>query len=271
MSELVLLDTAWGPRHGGINSFNMDFARALGRLLGPQRVYCVTLEEPKEDEVTLVAGQVTLLHIGVDRNHTYFEASRADDVVRKLAEADFAPGEATWWIGHDAITGEVANHLVEVSGKGKSAVIHHMSFIDYQSFMYSDAQKARNKSDYQADLLRKSDLALAVGPFLLDSLRTILEPIGKANRAHMIVPGLAEIEPCREQLERFAGITFGRLSRANDRIKQVRLAVDCLCKRLQTPGIVTALSPSRGTSAVQHIRHRSLARAGHQAIRGTSS
>jgi hypothetical protein len=42
MSTVVLLATAWGPKAGGINTFNMDLARGLRAALGDAgRVICV--------------------------------------------------------------------------------------------------------------------------------------------------------------------------------------------------------------------------------------
>jgi hypothetical protein len=34
MTQLVLLTDAWGPKYGGINSFNTDLAKALGMAIG---------------------------------------------------------------------------------------------------------------------------------------------------------------------------------------------------------------------------------------------
>ena len=33
----MLLATAWGAKHGGINAFNVDFARGLAKFLGERR------------------------------------------------------------------------------------------------------------------------------------------------------------------------------------------------------------------------------------------
>ena len=225
MADLVLLATAWGPKHGGINAFNMDFAKALGRLFGRGKIVCMVLEASASDKNDAAKHEVTLLAVGKSNKHSYFEDNRADDVVRELAQTGFTPGPATWWIGHDAITGELANRLATIIPASKSAVMHHMSYVDYQAFMHGDAAMAQRKSDKQAEIFSAADRAFAVGPLLLESLRRLVEPVGKADGIAMIIPGLAEIEPCRVPLEPFTGITFGRLGRENDRIKQVRLAI----------------------------------------------
>jgi len=41
MPNFMLLATAWGPKHGGINAFNADFAIALAEVVGPDgKVFC---------------------------------------------------------------------------------------------------------------------------------------------------------------------------------------------------------------------------------------
>jgi glycosyltransferase involved in cell wall biosynthesis len=226
--EVVFLATAWGPTHGGINAFNMDFACALGRILGKGRAACVVLDVSDADVRSAGEAGVKLLQVGSSRHHSVFEASRAHDVLdalTSLKDAGIDLAAVTWWVGHDAITGELANKMPKVSKGGKSVVIHHMSYEDYQAFKYGDAKKARSKADLQSEIFGNADRAFAVGPLLLESLREMLEPLKKHGSARMIVPGLAQIEPCRESFERFQAITFGRMSRETDRIKQVRLAI----------------------------------------------
>jgi hypothetical protein len=72
----------------------------------------------------------------------------------------------------------------------------------------------------------------------------MLEPLGKCGSARMVVPGLAQIEPRREIFEPFQAITFGRLSRETDRIKQVRLAI---------ASFADACSPGRPSSLGQLV------------------
>jgi hypothetical protein len=47
---LIVLATGWGPKHGGINSFNYDWVRAFGVAYGPQmNVLCVVPTACPED------------------------------------------------------------------------------------------------------------------------------------------------------------------------------------------------------------------------------
>jgi hypothetical protein len=162
--EVVFLATAWGPTHGGINAFNMDFACALGQILENGRVACVVLEASDADVRSANAADVALLQVGSSRNHSSFEASRAFDVLTSLKNAGSEPAAGTWRVGHDAHTGELANTMPKVSQAGKSVVIHHMSYEDYQAFMHADAQNARRKADLQREIFSSADRAFAVGP-----------------------------------------------------------------------------------------------------------
>jgi hypothetical protein len=197
----------------------------MGRILESGRAACVVLDASDADVRSAAAAGVALLQVGSIRNHSAFEASRAFDVLTSLRNFGIDPAADTWWVGHDAHTGELANAMRKVSQASKSVVIHHMSYEDYQAFMHGDAENARRKADYQREIFGNADRTFAVGPLLLESLREMLEPLGKCDSARMVVPGLAQIEPRREFLKSFRAITFGRLSRETDRIKQVRLAI----------------------------------------------
>ena len=44
MDALYLISNAWGPKYGGINAFNTDFAKHLGLALGRRlKVGCIVL------------------------------------------------------------------------------------------------------------------------------------------------------------------------------------------------------------------------------------
>lgn len=50
MNNLLLMSTAWGPKFGGINAFNMDFAKGLASFLGKDgAVFCSVFSATPED------------------------------------------------------------------------------------------------------------------------------------------------------------------------------------------------------------------------------
>lgn len=65
MTNFLLLATAWGPRHGGVNAFNHDFAIGLSEALGDSAtVYCAVLRPTADDHKAASKHHVIL--IGVD-------------------------------------------------------------------------------------------------------------------------------------------------------------------------------------------------------------
>ncbi|SCZ52913.1 tetratricopeptide repeat protein [Thiohalomonas denitrificans] len=242
MARIVLITDAWGPKFGGINALNTDLAKALGVLLTPTtEVLCVVLKAEPEDVEDARRSNVHLLSIGASRDHGLFEVSRATDVVNAVGKAD----GATWWVGHDIITGELAVSLPGAAGFGRSAVIHHMSYIDYQSYKHGAGQEAKKKYDRQKHIFKAADHVFGVGPLLYD--RVLDFPGCSEQKVSMLIPGLAEIEP--QPLPRtFNGMVFGRLDPENDRIKQGRLAIAgfaTACKKASSPGGPAALQGAR--------------------------
>lgn len=219
--SLVLLAVGWGPKLGGINAFNTDFAKALGETLRPHRVVCVVLDADKSEIADAAAANVTLLPLG--KNKEEFDDLYAEAVQSLLGKSGIQVDASTIWLGHDVHTGPVALRLAEISGQGRSVVIQHMSYGDYIGFRDGKGEKAHDKQQIQEALYRKADVVFAVGPLLCERLSRIVHDQGKT--AHMIVPGLAEITPNDAPHEDFRAIAMGRLGPGDDRIKQGRLAL----------------------------------------------
>lgn len=219
MAQIVLITNAWGARHGGINSFNTDFAKALSGVLAPNtRVTCVVMYATAEDTEDAAKAGVRLLSLGA-KDSERVDESRAVNVLDAVQNVD--SGEVLWWVGHDVISGDAAVALPKKAGQGKAAVIHHMSYVDYATYKQGKASITKEKREQQRRIFKQADMVFGVGPLLRDSLADL---ISDSKKAMMLVPGLAEIEPAPSP-KRFSAITFGRLDPENDRIKQGRLAI----------------------------------------------
>jgi glycosyltransferase involved in cell wall biosynthesis len=219
MSSIVLLTNGWGPKHGGINSFNTDLAKALGLLLHPGTRVACTVFEATEDEIhDAERSQVALLPIG--RSTDGQLGSKKAEVMAAFRARWSSPVEELWWIGHDVISGELANELAKQFGR--SAIIHHMNYLAYQAYKQGTGAEAQKRHDQQKQIFRAANRVLAVGPMLRDSLADMLKR--EPRKIPTLVPGLAEIQPSPMPTV-FSAITFGRLDQPNDRIKQGRLAV----------------------------------------------
>jgi glycosyltransferase involved in cell wall biosynthesis/tetratricopeptide (TPR) repeat protein len=238
---LIVLATAWGPKHGGINSFNYDFVNALGVAFHDKvDVFCVvpnaTAAEIKEARHSFV----TLVRPENPPQGEILEASYAAEIVRRLGDVVDAN---TVWIGHDLFTGEAA---VEAAAQTRSraALLNHMSYLAYKAFQSGSAQQAHEKSRRQQAMFERADWLFAVGPLLRDELSDLV----RGSQPHMIVPGLPEIEPV-EPPKRWTMVLFGRLNPETDRIKQGRLGVAAFARAYRDawdqPGQPAALREGR--------------------------
>ena len=214
----MFLATAWGAKFGGINAFNMDLAVGLTAYLGQDaQVFCAVLQPTREDVQAAAARQVTL--IGLDRavDSPGYDRSWALDVWQAFKK-DHPDRQIDWWIGHDVTTGKAAVEGPGVGGQGHSVLIMHMNYADYQIYKGGVGQRAHEKEREQRELFPKAHRCLANGPLLRDALKEIVDnPV-------MLVPGFAEV-PVKPSSHRLHLITFGRMDRESDRIKQGALAV----------------------------------------------
>lgn len=228
--KILLLATAWGPKHGGINAFNSDFALGLAAELGDSgRVFCAVLD-PSEADITYAKRQgVTLIPVKGKQQSDQFDASWVADVLEWLkSHADDAP--ITWWIGHDVTTGDAALRGAELAG-GSAALIQHMSYIEYEGMKHDWADETVDKLRRQRELFQQNARLFAVGPFLCQACHTLTgQPVTQ------LVPGFPELSGSRSPDDSVVAVTFGRLDRASDRIKQGRLAVAGFGKALQLAG-----------------------------------
>jgi len=222
MPGLYLLSNAWGPKAGGINAFNTDFAKALGlALAGQVPVGCVVLEADDADRIDAERSQVRLVSIGKSPTHSDIDPSRAYDIAAALRKEGL-PVDGACWVGNDIISADVALRMRDVVEDATVVLIHHMSYIDYQGFKHGVAKAADDKHKRQRDLFARADRSFGVGPLLRDRLADLLP--ADAPEAGLIVPGLPDVQ-ARAAPSVFTACSFGRLDPENDRIKQGRLAV----------------------------------------------
>jgi len=219
MPNLMLLATAWGPRFGGINAFNTDFAAGLaGYLGGKGKVFCAAFSPTTEDMADARSKNVALVPIDRPVESHAYDKSWALDVWRKF-RVDFPSEHIDWWVGHDVTTGWAAVEGPAVADHGYCALIMHMNYADYQAYKGGVGQRAVDMERKQKQLFPKADRLFANGPLLRDALKNI-------TRGHvtMLIPGFPDV-PVRPSLHRLNVITFGRMDRESDRIKQGALAV----------------------------------------------
>jgi glycosyltransferase involved in cell wall biosynthesis len=124
------------------------------------------------------------------------------------------------WVGHDVISGRAARASSKHFG-GQLALIHHMSYVDYQFFKGKQGREIEDLDRQQRRLFStEGALLFAVGPLLGKSCKRF-----SSRQPVVLVPGLPDIPTRDRNLEVPVGIISGRLDRVSDAVKQGRLAV----------------------------------------------
>ncbi|MFL6216205.1 MAG: glycosyltransferase family 4 protein [Blastocatellia bacterium] len=226
MHTLVTFATQWGSKHGGINSFNADFLSAFGFAYHLSvQIICIVASDTPEAMEAAARAHVKLVALPYAPEAKAFgpEHGRAGVEQLKQLKIDFEP-DKTIWLGHDRITGEAAIAAANIAG-GRSAVIHHMSYDHYESYA-ENSQSAESKTKTQTALFQKANLVLAVGPLLRDAAK---DRVSGAKSIHLLIPGLAEIEP-QDAPNTFVAFLSGRLSDDAARIKQGQLGIAAFAK-----------------------------------------
>ena len=217
---LITFATRWGAQFGGINSFNADFLAAVAaKFYENTRVLCVVLAATDDDRAAAKHESVELISLSIDQKDFPIALEPAAWELLELAigQAQLIDAQIVW-LGHDRITGAIANQAAKVRG-GRSAVIHHMSYGRYEAFS-ENSQAANNKEQEQKAIFQTANIVLAVGPLLRDAANDFcLE-----QQVNMIIPGLAEISTVKAP-NIFKAFLSGRLSTDIKKIKQPLLGV----------------------------------------------
>ena len=217
--NLVLLATAWGPRFGGINAFNKDFAEGLADVMSDHgRVFCACLE-PTADEVREAdLRRVTLIPVRGNADLGIFSEDWLEDTRGWLTLRGVSVVDC--WIGHDVVSGRAARIARQKFG-GSLALIHHMSYSDYQGYKGKLGKDVYMLSRLQEEIFEPDDsFIFSVGPFLRQSAKDLTGRV-----SFELIPGFPLVRRDRPRRSRLDAITFGRMDRASDAIKQGRLAV----------------------------------------------
>lgn len=220
MITFIFISTGWGAEYGGINSFNYDLCSAVARKYsGVHKVISVThiiSESMKKD-----AKKNGIELIGLDAE----ELSNPNSIVD--AVQDYCKFDSMiYWIGHDIKTGAVACKCSKQRGD-KSVFIHHMDYASYYAFKSFNGEEATKRENEQTKLLKMADFIFAVGPLLRDSAR---KKVNGKKEVNMIIPGLADMGTIKGDDNKTVALTFGRVEKDNDIIKQTKLAIAAFSK-----------------------------------------
>ena len=170
MFTLITFATRWGSRYGGINSFNTDLLSAFGFAFGQNvKVICFVTTDADGDSIAASRVNVDLVALPYEPRSQILGSEHGCAAIDELARRNIKYDPSTTiWLGHDRITGEAAVLAAKLGG-GRSAVIHHMSYVDYEPYA-ENTQSAQIKIRAQTTLLQSADLVFAVGPLLRDAV-----------------------------------------------------------------------------------------------------
>ncbi|MBV9928724.1 MAG: tetratricopeptide repeat protein [Acidobacteria bacterium] len=221
MYTLVSFATQWGSKYGGINSFNTDLLTAFSIAYHKgSQVICVVSNASEGELEEAAKAHVRLVPLPDVPATAAFGHEDGEAGAKRLVSLGIeCDPDRTVWLGHDRITGAAAVAAAKAKG-GRSAVIHHMSYDHYES-VAEDSQSAERRSREQSNLFQSADIVLAVGPLLRDALMDLVK---RSKTAHMLIPGLAEID-AQEVPKTFSAFLSGRLSDDAARIKQANLGI----------------------------------------------
>jgi len=221
---LIALATGWGPKHGGINSFNYDFLRGFGGAFGKHvQIFCVVPAAEANDFKEAQYSLVQLITFTNPPSGEKLEQSHAAEVISLLEEENIDYSQ-TVWLGHDLFTGAAAVAGAQRTSS-RSAVIHHMSYAAYESYKSGSVAKAQTKIKEQKAIFKDANIRLAVGPLLRDALDDWFAP----DSTQMLIPGLPNIDP-NPSSKKLTAVLFGRLNPETDRIKQTKLGVAAIAQ-----------------------------------------
>lgn len=218
MITFIFISTGWGAEYGGINSFNYDLCLAVAQKY-KEKHKVISVTRTMSDSIKKDAKKNGIELIGLDPEELSSPNSIID-AVQEYCKYD----SMIYWIGHDIKTGAVACECSKRRGD-KFVFVHHMDYVSYYAFKSNNGEEAAKREQKQIELLKRADFVFAVGPLLRDSARK------KVNKeVNMIIPGLAEMGTIQGNDNKTVALTFGRVEKDNDIIKQTKLAIAAFSK-----------------------------------------
>lgn len=235
----VFFVTAWSSANGGINSFNMDLCNAIAQL-GPK--ICIFLpsdgntDADVPDNVAVSTLPTTWLE---------FSGKSVEVVQERLADrANIV------WVGHDAVTGGLANYMRKVAG-GRSVVFHHM---DYSNYYFLKQRDGDDKIRNQKHILKEADVVIGVGPRLADSAKHVRP---HHMETYTLEPGVPQRPPVKARKFDHRLMMCGRLDMSEDKVKNltagVKGAITALARFPGGRGSVTLIGATASDVATMRV------------------
>ena len=159
INTIFVLATRWGAYFGGINVFNYEMCRTLGKVYKNKKIYCFVhevnadeIEDAKKNNIELVS---ILDYRDVDIENFSKKNVLFPDII----------------IGHDIFTGAIANKCRNNLKNLISGVISHYTYELYAALKGKTGEEVEKIKHQQDVILKEADIVFAVGPKLFNSLK----------------------------------------------------------------------------------------------------
>lgn len=230
---ILIVATAWGPKLGGINSFNRKFCIGIANYIKERKLdyklVCVVMNCNKEESNDAWKYDIRLLELNDGEQKAEFTGEKY--VVKLLNELPKSDEEnVKYVILHDIKTGDLINYRDKFFQKATWIAIHHMHYEKYAHLLgYKNVDAKQKAIDDQFNLFSKVDKVFAVGPKLKEMMQNSLDEKATTISVIEIMPGIdfPEQNIINPNIEKkISGLSFGRVDIEHDPIKMSSLAVD---------------------------------------------
>lgn len=250
---LVGIATSWGSQHGGINTFNYELLTNIAKAMPENSIGCIVINASIEQKNDAAKNNIILINLGKS-SETEYDTLWVNYIKDKLEE-NYNLRELKWLVGHDVFTGGIALDLKDKLRKGKTAIIMHSSYEDYENIKSRSTWNKNTKSEKtnaQKNIFKKADVCIAIGPLLKERLSEM-----GLKDPKMLVPGLNVIEGITHSSQKISALIFGRFELGKSRLKQENLAFHGFCKAISQQGDYhsTLSHPSLKLIGVQDVEN----------------
>jgi len=221
---VAVLATAWGPKFGGINSFNAEFCRSLRKKVGASyEIICII---PNSSSITEKTADIEIFAVRDDENDD-FDESDVPKIVGRLRHA-----KDLIIVGHDVKTGKISNSIGDLLDAKAKIIFCHMAYDNYYPLV-SDTFKSQMKIEDQQNIFRSANYVLGVGPKLTEYVQDCVRATGGDVRISEYRPPLLDEQPVAGH-RNTPKITFiGRIEADKDIIKQSRSTIIAIGNAIQ--------------------------------------
>lgn len=227
---IAIFASFWGTKHGGINSFNLEFCKIFAKNLPiGWKLLCIVPTDAcigkLDDSIEIYA-----LRENGEAEYNAGDVSRAANMLQMRSSRLVV-------IGHDIKTGPYSNAVADQIRNVKKIVFSHMAYDNYYSLIGTSAT-GKNKVDQQRTVFKEADLVVAVGPKLATYVADQMRADAWEGTIEQFTPALLTQAPVRNARHTPKMTFIGRIEPGRDAVKQSPLAIRAMGRAISNAGIL---------------------------------